>query len=417
MAVTALTRDRAGPIGVVPSDTGLAFVETSTGRISLTLHRDLEGAAALWKEFETRVPVTHAQSYESARAWREAISGMQGREVAIFAGRTRKGRLLFIWPLEIVRCRGLKAFQWIGQEMANYNMGLYDKDFAGDATGADIAAMLQAAANMAGHVSLARFRNQPGEWEGTPNPLSRLTHQESPNSGYAILLDHDFETTYRNRFGGRARNSLRRKERKLREMGAIEYGWAKTREQRRAVLAEFFRQKAAWFRSNGIDDLFDEPQHRAFYEALTDLPEGAKGRLELGYLKAGDDIVATFIGSPIDSRFHMLLSSITDGEASRWSPGILLMREQISEVSKKGYMRYDLGSGQAQHKSEWCDEEIPLFDSYIALDEMGYALTIPMSITSRAKRTIKNSPALWSVVRFLRRGRAKGAQEPAATAT
>lgn len=415
MAVTALTRDRAGRIGVVPSDTGLAFVETSTGRISLTLHRDLEGAVTLWKEFQIKVPVTHAQSYESARAWHETVGSTHGTEVAIFAGRNRKGHLLFIWPLEIVRCRRLKAFQWIGQEMANYNMGLYDKEFARQATGADIAAMLHAAANMAGDISLARFRNQPGEWEGTPNPLSRLKHQESPNSGYAILLDHDFETTYRNRFGGRARNSLRRKERKLSELGAIEYGWAKSPEQRMAVLAEFFRQKAAWFRSHGIDDLFDRPENRAFYEELTNLPEGSKGRLELGYLKVGDEIVATFIGSPVDGRFHMLLSSITDGEASRWSPGILLMREQISDVSKKGYMRYDLGSGQAQHKSEWCDEEIPLFDSYIALDEVGYALTIPMSITSRAKRRIKNSHVLWSVVQFLRRGRAKAMQESRAT--
>lgn len=414
MAVSALTRDRAGDVAAVPSDTGLAFVQTSAGRVSLTLHRDFDGAAAMWKEFQASVPVTHAQACETARAWYETVSSHEGREPAIFAGRSRKGRLLFIWPMEIAPCHGLKALQWAGQDMSNYNMGLYDREFARDATGADIAAMLSTAAAMAGDISLARLRNQPAEWEGATNPFAKLPHQDSPNSGYAILLDRDFETMYRNRFGGRARNSLRRKERKLRELGDVRHGWAEGGEERLAVLEEFFRQKAIWFRHQGIGDPFADARRRKFYEALANLDNGATGRLELGYLKAGGEIAATFIGSAVGSRFHMLLSSITDGDAARWSPGILLMREQISDISKRGYLRYDLGSGQAQHKSEWCDEEIPLFDSYIALDEMGYALTIPMAIGSRAKRSIKNNRTLWSVVRLLRRGRWRGAQEPAA---
>lgn len=411
MAFTVLTRERAGGVEAVPSDTGVAFVETSTGKVSLALHRDLTGAAALWKEFQTCVPVTHAQTYQCAKAWYETVSSREGCEAAIIVGRSSKGRLLFIWPMEVVPCHGLKALQWIGQEMANYNLGLYDRDFARSATRDDITRMLNMAAAMAGDISLARLRNQPAEWEGMPNPFAKLTHQDAPNRGYAVLLDQDFETMYRNRFGGRARNSLRRKERKLSELGEVRYGWAESDEERREVLDAFFSQKAGWFSAQGIQDPFTEPGRREFFEALTSAEEGTRGRLELGYLKSGDEIAATFIGSAIDGRFHMLLSSITSGEPSRWSPGILLMREQIGDISKRGYLRYDLGCGQAQHKSEWCDEEIPLFDSYIALDELGYALTIPMAIKSHAKRSIKNSPALWSVVQYLRRNRARGLHE------
>ncbi|MDH3581168.1 MAG: GNAT family N-acetyltransferase, partial [Hyphomicrobiales bacterium] len=105
----------------------------------------------------------------------------------------------------------------------------------------------------------------------------------------------------------------------------------------------------------------------------------------------------------VAGRFHMLLSSIAPGESERWSPGILLMRDQIENLCARGCLYYDLGSGHAQHKSEWSDVEIAMFDSFLALDEIGHVLTIPMAVMSRTKRKIKNSKALWSLFQFVRR--------------
>jgi CelD/BcsL family acetyltransferase involved in cellulose biosynthesis len=236
-----------------------------------------------------------------------------------------------------------------------------------------------------------------------PNPLAALPRQQSPNCGYAISLDQDFDTLYRNRFSGRSRNSLRRKERKLQDLGAVEYGWAGTNAERGRMLEEFFSQKAAWFQKHGISDPFADPHYRGFFHSIAALPEGTPGRLELGFLKAGTKVVATFHGAEVAGRFHMLLSSIAPGESERWSPGILLMRNQIESLCARGAHYYDLGSGHAQHKSEWSDVEIPLFDSFLALDEMGYAVTIPLSVMSGTKRKIKNSKALWSMAQFVRR--------------
>jgi CelD/BcsL family acetyltransferase involved in cellulose biosynthesis len=238
------------------------------------------------------------------------------------------------------------------------------------------------------------------------NPFAVLPHQPSPNRGYAVLLDRDFDTLYRNRFSGRKRNGLRRKERRLSQLGKLQIGWAKNLQERHDLLDTFFRQKAEWFAKHGIADPFTAARRR-FFEKLSALPDGTAGRLEAGYLKIGDAVAATFHGSPVGNCHHMLLSSIASGETERWSPGILLMREEIRYACGKDFLRYDLGIGQARHKSEWCDEEIDLFDSYIALDETGYALTLPMAALSRAKRAIKNSPLLWSLVQTLRRARAR----------
>ncbi len=400
MVTRVLTRNGPKAIDGVPADNGLAFVDTASGRISLTLHRTCNDAASVWKSLDSS---THAQAYGCAKVWFDEVSAPSGAEAAIIAGRSDKGKPLFIWPFEVVKKRGLRALQWVGQDMANYNMGLFDPDFAHTAKAADIRSLLCTAAAMVGDVSLACLRNQPFDWEGMPNPFATLPHQQAPNRGYAVLLDRDFDTLYRNRFSGRTRNSLRRKERKLQDLGELEYGWADSSDERQALLKEFFAQKSAWFAKHGISDPFANENYRAFFQKLAELPEGTPGRLELGYLKAGDRITATFHGAEIGGRFHMLLSSIAPGESERWSPGILLMRKQIEDLCGRGCIRYDLGSGQARHKSEWSDEEIALFDSFIALDETGYALTIPMSLVSGAIRRIKNNKTLWAIAQFVRR--------------
>ena len=400
MVTRVLTRSGPKVIGGIPADAGLAFVATNSGRVSLTLHRTFNDAEAVWNNLPS---TTHAQSFACAKAWFDEVSEPKGREAAIIVGRSAKGKPLFVWPFEIVKRHGLRALQWVGQDMANYNMGVFDPGFARKATAADIQSLLCEIATMVGDVSLACFRNQPIEWEGVPNPFAALPHQQSPNCGYAVSLDQDFDTLYRNRFSGRTRNSLRRKERKLQDLGALEYGWAGNGAERDKMLEEFFTQKSAWFQKHGISDPFADAGYRAFFHRIAELPEGTPGRLELGYLKAGNEVVATFHGAEVAGRFHMLLSSIAPGESERWSPGILLMRDQIENLCARGCLYYDLGSGHAQHKSEWSDVEIAMFDSFLALDEIGHVLTIPMAVMSRTKRKIKNSKALWSLFQFVRR--------------
>lgn len=400
MVTRVLTRNGPKVIEGVQADAGLAFVDTDSGRISLTLHRSFDDASSAW---QTLPPATHAQTFACAKAWFEEVSRPSGAEAVIITGRSDSGKPLFVWPFEVVKKCGLRALQWIGQDLGNYNMGLFDPHFARTVQAADIRSLLCEVAVMAGDVSITYFRNQPIEWEGEPNPFATLPHQRSPNRGYAVLLDQDFDTLYRNRFSGRTRNSLQRKERKLRCLGELEYGWASNGKQRQALLKEFFEQKTAWFAKHGISDLFANPGYRTFFQRIAELPEGTPGRLELGYLKVGDSVAATFHGAKVGGRFHMLLSSIAPGESERWSPGILLMRSQIENLCGRGCLRYDLGSGHAQHKSEWSDEEIALFDSFIALDENGYVLTIPMSLVSRAKRLVKNNKTLWAIAQVVRR--------------
>ncbi|GAB4238754.1 MAG: GNAT family N-acetyltransferase [Methyloligellaceae bacterium] len=403
MVSRALGRSAPGVV-VFPGPARLAYLDTSAGRISLTIHRSHAPAATFWKALQASptVSLTHAQCYESARAWYEHVSPSRGAEPLIVAGRYENGKPQFLLPFEVGSRFGLRTLTWVGQDLANYNMGLFEKSFAEQISGADMRILLKSVCEEGGGFALAELRNQPLVWDGIPNPLVRLDHQQAANSGYATLLDADFETFYRNRFSGRTRNSLRRKERKLADMGELQYARAAGEAECLSILGEFLRQKAAWFRRNGIPDVFSVPEYRAYFEQLALLPEGTPGRLELGYLRVGERIAATYNGSVVNGRFHLLLSSIEGGEMGRWSPGIILLRHQIKEMCLRGCHRYDMGTGLAQHKSEWADEENKLFDTLLAFNAAGHAMKIPLRAAGSAKRFIKSRPALWSMATKVR---------------
>lgn len=403
MVTSALPREliAAERPATAPIDT---TVETGAGPVRLTLYRDFEPVRELWTRFQDTALCTYAQSYVWVEAWFRCVAGPSGAELALFVGRNDTQRPLFIWPFEIVRRLGLRTMQWVSQDHANYSMGLYQPDFATAVGPDDMAALLHSAASMAGGVRAACFTDQPTIWDEIENPICLLAHQDSPNPGFAVRLDRDFEAIRRARFSKRSRQTLARKERRITTHGAIEYGWADSADDRLEILETFFAQKARRFRELGIPDAFAEPIHRDFYRELAAFDTLEPGRLRLGYLKVGGETASTFNGIEFRNRLFVLLSSIIDdGELQRWSPGQLLLRHQIEEACERGLSHYDLGVGEAPHKLDWCDEKMELIDSFIAFDIAGRVVTVSLAVKSALKRIIKTNPMLWALARSVRR--------------
>jgi CelD/BcsL family acetyltransferase involved in cellulose biosynthesis len=292
------------------------------------------------------------------------------------------------------------VLKWLGQEHANYNMGLFTPEAARGLKSADIARLLRAAARRAA-ATAALFEAQPFDWDGTPNPFAAISHQRAPNRGYAVRLG-DFTALYESRFSKRSRSTLERKERRLLEMGMVRFGWAETRDEKIAVLDTFFAQKAKQFAAMGVTDVFDAPA-RAFYRDVALLEGDNPSRLRLGYVSLNGKVLATFSGTVCHDRMSVALSSLAEGEVQRQSPGGLLLRHQIEDAAKAGLAFYDLGVGRARHKDEWCNVEQALFDSFIAFKPQGLLVTLPLAAAAQAKRAIKSNRQLWSLAQSMRR--------------
>ena len=150
-----------------------------------------------------------------------------------------------------------------------------------------------------------------------------------------------------------------------------------------------------------IKDIFDA-HARAFYREIALLEGDNPSRLRLGYIKVGDEVLATFSGTICHGRMSVVLCSLAEGELQRQSPGALLLRHQIEEACAKGLAFYDIGAGEARHKDQWCDVIQPLFDSFIAFKSHGLTLTLPLAAVLRLTRAIKSNPHLWPVAQKIR---------------
>ena len=416
MTTGVLHRETAAVAASTPSRLraeGTRSVATSAGRVTLSLFRRAEDARERWLALEQRVACSCSQSYRWTEAWQRNVADPKGIETAVVIGGIEGKGDVFVFPFEVVAAAGMRMLRWLGVAQTNYNFPPIDPSAGASFGAADISALLAAAADQIGGISGAILINQPFRWAGVDNPFARLPHQSSPSAGYAIALTRDFSKLLEERLGPRTRSSLRRKEKRIRDLGQLSFEFCGTTAASNRVLQTYFDQKAARFVEVGIGNIFADPDHRAFYRDMAAGGE-AEGRLEMGALKIGAQTAATLGAIRYQDRANMLLLSIGDGEVTRWSPGVLLINEAIRRACSEGIGVYDFGVGGGSHKDMWCDGAIELFDSFVAFRAAGHIVTAPLAAKARLKRLIKSNPTLWSLAVSMRRlikGRAPDASD------
>jgi CelD/BcsL family acetyltransferase involved in cellulose biosynthesis len=400
MSDTALFRTEAETTSATLGRSGDVSVQTSLGTISLRVTNDLQPLQAVWEDLQAHSPCTAAQTYDWAKAWALRVLVPAGARPVIAVGYDAAGEPLFLFPFETGRFAGLSVLKWLGQDHANYCMGLFRPGIAQRITASDLSCLLREIGRQAG-VAAADLKKQPSAWDGVPNPFAQLPCQPAADSGYAASLG-DFETIYMTRLTGHARGGLARTERRIAEHGPLSYGWAEPREDRLALLDTLFAQKSRQFAEMGIEDKFTGDV-RAFYQDIALLEGDNPSRLRLGYFKVGETVLATHSGMICHNRLMITLSSRTEGELRRYSPGTLLLRHQIKEAAGDGLAFYDIGVGAASYKDKWCDVVEPLFDSFIAFKPQGALLTLALASKARAKRFVKSNPQIYELAKKVRR--------------
>lgn len=369
------------------------------GPITLYVTDEIEPLETVWEALQSVSPCSPSQTFNYARAWQRHVLQPEGRRAIIAIGYDAD-RALFLWPFELRRKFGQTVLVWLGQDHANYNMGLFTPGVPAQLKGPDIARLLNHIGAWAG-ASAALLEAQPFEWGTFRNPVAELKHQPHPSEGYAVKLG-DFEELYHAKFKKASRRKYTTRERKLGEEGELVIGWASSDAERKHVLETFFAQRETQFAAMGVEDPFTPPI-RDFFRELAFLPDDDPARLRLGYIRVGDFIAATFSGSVCQDTLAVCMSSLGEGDMQRYSPGLVLLRRQIEWACNEGLAYYDIGVGGARHKERWSDVVRELFDSYQAFTPQGYLLTLPLTGFIWAKRRVKQNKYLWPLAKKVRR--------------
>jgi CelD/BcsL family acetyltransferase involved in cellulose biosynthesis len=375
------------------------------GEFVIRTLRDPADARSEWLALQDNSFGTMFTSHEWLSSWFSHVARARGIEALIVVGDI-DGQPAFLLPLAIMpAARGLlRVGRFLGDFHGNQNSGLWRKDILAGIHGQSLHKALLKVGREHG-IDLFDLKYVPAEIDGRIHPLVDRHAIESLNAVHALPLEPDFETLYRNRRSSSARKKLRTKEKKLAETGALSCRKAGDAETALHFLDTLVAQRSARQASQGIPNVFEPADVRAFLsdQLLASLREG-DNRVTIHALEAGGRIRATYLCGMQFGRYHAYTNSI-DEDVAACSPGDILLNHVIADACRSGAESFDFGLGAERYKTAWADKEV-LMDVKIPVTTKGHAAQEAIRHLRQIKRRIRNTPALWSIVRALRKLRA-----------
>ncbi len=366
---------------------------------SVDIVHDLGQAETIWRSLEGQFSTPY-QRLDFLGPWQRQVGARESLSPFIVIAHDAERRPLLLLPLALRRTHGVRTACFMGGKHATFNMALWDRDFAAAATPADLDALLGGIRERAAADVLA-LTQQPRHWRDLPNPMALLPRQPSVNDCPLLAMAPDAAPSalISNSF----RRRLKGKERKLQTLAGYRYHIASTDTEIKRLLDWFFTVKPQRMAEQKLPNVFAEPGVEDFIRdaCMTQLAGGGRA-IDIHALECDDEVIAIFAGVADGYRFSMMFNTYTMSGSSRYSPGLILMRNIIDHYAGRSYRALDLGIGSDDYKRLFCKSDEPIFDSFIPLSLRGRAAASAMSGLSRAKHLVKHNQALFHIAQRLR---------------
>ena len=375
---------------------------SSASRIkSVDIVRDLASAEAVWRSLEgPQSSFTPYQRFDFLKPWQANVGAREGLAPFIVIAFDASRRPLLLLPLALRHAYGARCVSFMGGKHSTFNMALWDHDFAASATRRRSRRRLYrryrstpkpTCSRCTSNRSLARL----------PNPLALLPHQPSANDCPLLTMEPGAAPTalISNSF----RRRLKGKERKLQALPGYRSHIASTEADITRLLDWFFRVKPLRMAEQKLPNVFADPGIEDFVRSActTKLADG-RHAIDIHALECDEEVIAIFAGVADGHRFSMMFNTYTMSPHSKYSPGLILMRDIIDHYAARNYRALDLGIGSDDYKRLFCKSDEPIFDSFIPLSQRGKFAASVMSGLNRTKRLVKHNPALLEMAQKLR---------------
>jgi CelD/BcsL family acetyltransferase involved in cellulose biosynthesis len=360
MTMAAAIESRTAGVPARPKASRIARVDVVT---------DLGEAEPAWRALEDPEQFsTPYQRYDLIGQWQLRVGTRVNGTPLIVIAYDGERRPLVLMPLTLTREHGVRIARFMGGKHATFNMALWDRDFAREATASDLAELLSTlrARDVA---DLLVLTQQPRHWRDILNPFAMLPKQPSANDCPALSMVPGDPP--QNRISNSFRRRLKSKERKLQSPG-YRYHLAASEADVDRILDWFFRVKPMRMAEQKLPNVFAEPGVEEFIRSACRAPHAGGGRvIDLHALECDDEVIAMFAGVADGHRFSMMFNTYTMSARSRYSPGLILMRNIIDHYAGKQYR--------------------------------GRPAATAMSALNRLKRQVKRNPMLLRFAQTLRR--------------
>jgi CelD/BcsL family acetyltransferase involved in cellulose biosynthesis len=369
--------------------------------LQLQVYGDLAEVERQWKVFEPEADCTVFQAFDWLAKWQQHIGLRNGTTPAIVLGRAAHGKLAFILQLAIETDDVARRLTWLGSELCDYNAPLIAADFSQHLSGGQFAALWREIVALL--YSDRRFRfdlidlqKMPEQIGAQRNPFLDLPVRPHPSGAYIATLNGDWDEFYAAKRSSSTRKRERRQLKHLAEHGEVRFVDVEERDDITRTLDTLLSQKSRSFARMGVKNIFARPGYREFYlDMATDL--NVRALTHISRLDVGSIPAAANLGLRFRDSYYLVMSSYHDGELSRFGPGRAHLHELLRHAIDRGFQRFDFTIGDEPYKRDWSDTELHLCDYLAPVTWRGWLVVALTLAYRRAKRFIKQTPALWSL--------------------
>jgi CelD/BcsL family acetyltransferase involved in cellulose biosynthesis len=391
MTMAAVMQSRAGT-QARPETSRIAGVE---------LLGDMREAETVWRGFEQSSQFfTPYQRFDFLSAWQRQVGEREGLRPFIVIAYDKDRAPLLLLPLGVKRESGVRVARFLGGKHATFNMALWAKDFASTATQADLDALVSGIRAHA-QADVLALTQQPRRWLEQPNPFALLPGQPSANDCPLLTMAPGGPPA--SRVSNSFRRRLKGKERKLQSLPGYGYRLATSDADIKRLLDWFFTIKPQRMAAQKLPNVFADPGIEDFIrDACMTKLDGGGHAIDIHALQCDEEVIAIFAGVADANRFSMMFNTYTLSGNSKYSPGLILMRDIIDHYAERGVTSLDLGIGSDDYKRLFCKDDEPIFDSFVPLSMRGRIAAAALSSLTHAKRLVKQSPALMQIAQRVR---------------
>lgn len=352
---------------------------------------EAEGA---WRAFERDAAFYAFQSFDWLSTWHKHIGEADAVEPAIVLVRYPLAAPLMLLPFGVRKTGGCRVLCWMGGKVTDYHGPLIDRPKAELLTPELFLKLWKRIREALPRHDAIRLEKQPADIEGIPNPFLALSAKPNASSAHATRLGADIDAFIASKASGKRRWQMRRKADKLSELGEIAVAHPTAPAEIDRVLEALFVDKGRSYNEMGVENIFDKPEYRAFYREMAHR-HAASGFVDLSALTLDGKVIASHWGVVHRARYYFLMPAYADGEISRFSPGVQLLRHLFEWAMARHVQVFDFTIGDEAYKAMWCESELSLFDYVGAANVRGAPYSAALVAYLGLKRTIKRSPKLW----------------------